>query len=356
MQRSAAAKPTIKEVARLAKVAVGTVSNVITGSVPVSEELQQRVSAAIRKLDYHPNHIARSLKTSKTRTLGIIVPDLTISFYPQVIRGAETAARQRKYSLIAVNSYDSAERQQELLSLLRSERVEGILLVAAAAPTQDDVISRIAEAGIPMVCLDRVPDKIPVDSVCVEDAAAAQMGVEHLIAAGNRRIAIVTGPMALKNEQERLRGCKQALRRAKLKLDDDMIWHGDLNRDHVAALCAERLRNPATRPDAIFSTNGPTGLGVLRGFRDCGLRTPEDIRFATFDELVVEDVFLPSITTVVQPAYSIGFRAADILLARIEKKLSGKPVALRLPASLKIRHSSQSALELAASTFEPVVI
>ncbi len=341
----------------MANVAVGTVSNVITGSVPVSEELQQRVLAAIRELDYHPNHIARSLKTSRTRTLGIIVPDLTISFYPQVIRGAETAARQRKYSLISVNSYDSAERQAELLSLMRSERVEGILLVAAAAPAQIAVILRVVEAGIPVVCLDRIPDKVPVDAVSVEDAAAAQMGVEHLIAAGNRRIAVVTGPMSLKNERERLRGCKQALRQAGLTLENDMIWHGDLNRDHVAALCRERLSDPVTRPDAVFSTNGQTGLGVLRGLRDCGLRTPEDIRFATFDELVVEDLFSPSITTVVQPAYDIGSRAADILLARIEKKQRGKPLRVRLPGCLNVRLSSQRDLRSAAAnsaTIAPV--
>src|SRR6266567_7152014 len=125
--------PTIREVADLAGVAVGTVSHVITGSVPVSEPLRKKVQAAIRELDYHPNHVARSLKTSRTRTLGIIVPDLTIPFFPQVIRGAETAARQRGYSLIAVNSTDSPERQSELLSMLRSQRVEGILLVIAAA-------------------------------------------------------------------------------------------------------------------------------------------------------------------------------------------------------------------------------
>ena len=121
--------------AEIAGVSVGTVSHVITGSVPVSEPLRLKVQAAIRDLNYHPNHVARSLKTNKTRTLGIIVPDMTISFFPQLIRGAETAARQRGYSLIAVNSDDDGERQKELLSLLRSQRVEGILLVIAAAPT-----------------------------------------------------------------------------------------------------------------------------------------------------------------------------------------------------------------------------
>src|SRR5437764_1857965 len=172
---------TIKEVADLAGVAVGTVSHVITGTVPVSEPLRRKVHAAIRELDYHPNHVARSLKTSKTRTLGIIVPDMTIPYFPQVIRGAETAARARNYSLIAVNSDDNGARQKELLSLLRSQRVDGILLVIAAAPTPITQISRMIEARIPVVCLDRIPDRVPVDSVSVEDIAAAEMGVEHLI-------------------------------------------------------------------------------------------------------------------------------------------------------------------------------
>src|ERR1700692_2149988 len=119
--------PSIKKVAEVAGVSVGTVSHVVTGSVPVSEELSQKVRAAIRELDYHPNHVARSLKTSKTRTLGIIVPDMTIPFFPRIIRGAESAARQLNYSLVAVNSDESGRRQRELLSLFRSQRVEGIL-------------------------------------------------------------------------------------------------------------------------------------------------------------------------------------------------------------------------------------
>src|SRR5882724_1996551 len=161
--------PTIREVADLAGVAVGTVSHVITGSVPVSEELKRKVQAAIRELDYHPNHVARSLKTSKTRTLGIIVPDMTIPYFPQVIRGAEAAARQQNYSVIAVNSDDSGARQKDLLSLLRSQRVEGILLVMAAGPTPVGQIEGLLAAGIHLVCLDRIPDRLPVDSVSVED-------------------------------------------------------------------------------------------------------------------------------------------------------------------------------------------
>src|SRR5512146_21622 len=205
---------TIKEVADRAGVAVGTVSHVITGSVPVSEALRRKVQAAIRELDYHPNHVARSLKTAKTRTLGIIVPDMTIPYFPKVIRGAEAAARKRGYSLIAVNSDDDGDRQRDLLSLLRSQRVEGILLVMAAAPTPATQIARMVGSGVRIVCVDRIPDRVDVDCVSVEDTDAATIGVEHLLAEGHRRIAVVTGPQSLKNERQRLLGYKLALDRA----------------------------------------------------------------------------------------------------------------------------------------------
>ena len=333
--------PSIKEVAEMAGVSVGTVSHVITGSVNVSEPLRAKVQAAIRKLNYHPNHVARSLKTSRTQTLGIIVPDLTIPFFPRMIRGAETAARKRAYSLIAVNSDDDGERQKDLLSLLRSQRVEGILLVVAAAPTPLNQISLILDAGIPVVCLDRIPDRVPVDSVSVEDVDAAEMGVRHLIEMGHRRIAMVTGPLALKNERRRLQGYRQALAKAGIGEEEGLVWTGNLRPADVAALCRARLLNGSPRPDAVFSTNGPTALGSLRAFRDCGLRTPDDIAFATFDELNVGDLFEPSITTVVQPAYDIGYRAAEILLDRIHGEAGEDTVTLRLPAHLEVRASSR---------------
>ena len=127
---------------------------------------------------------------------------------------------------------------------------------------------------------------------------------------------------------------------AGIAVDEDLIWHGNFRPEEVNALCRERLCDPATRPDAVFCTNGPTALGVLRAFRDCGLRTPRDIAFATFDELTVDDLFSPSITTVVQPAYDIGFRAAQILLDRIEGLAKEtESITVRLPATLKIRDS-----------------
>jgi DNA-binding LacI/PurR family transcriptional regulator len=334
--------PTIKEVAERAGVSVGTVSHVITGSVPVSEDLRVKVQDAIRDLDYHPNHVARSLKTSRTRTLGIIVPDMTVSFFPLIIRGAETAAREKGYSLIAVNSAESGDRQAELLSLLRSQQVEGILLVIAAGSTPTNQMTRLIDAGVPVVCLDRVPERIPVDSVSVEDVTAAQIGTEHLLQMGYRKIAIVTGPLSLKNERRRLQGYKQSLERAGIAPNEDLVWQGNLKTEDLEAMCRERLSSPARRPEAIFCTNGLTGLGALRGMRDCGLTTPDDIGFVTFDDLTLDDLFRPAITTVVQPAYDIGHAAAEILLGRIAQgKERGEVRTVRLPATLKVRESSR---------------
>jgi DNA-binding LacI/PurR family transcriptional regulator len=336
--------PTIKEVADLAGVSVGTVSHVVSGAVPVSEPLRLKVEQAIRELDYHPNHVARSLKTSRTRTLGIIVPDMTISFYPLVIRGAETAAWKQGYSLIAVNSTDGAERQNELLSLLRSQRVEGILVVVAAGPVPIVQITRLIEAGIPVVCLDRIPEKLPADSVSVEDVWAAEMGVDHLIEMGYRRIAIVTGPLTLTNEKRRLQGYEQSLKRAGIPVEAELLWQGNVRPEDVAALCQQKLKSVTPRPDAFLCTNGPTALGCLRALRDCGLSTPEDVGFVTFDELTLDDLFKPSITTIVQPAYEIGFEAATILFERIQGKGADEiaaPRTVRLPASLKVRESTR---------------
>ena len=335
---------TIKEVAELAGVSIGTVSHVIGGSVRVSERLRKRVQAAIRTLDYHPNHIARSLKTTKSRTLGIIVPDITIPFFSHVIRSAEEAARANGYWVVGVNSNDDVSRQKEILSLFRSQRVEGVLLAIASGPGSRSQIRRLTEAGTPVVCLDRLPDRLEVDSVCVEDAVAAEMGTAHLISLGHRRIAIVTGPLTLKNERERLRGYKLALERAGIGFTETLVWEGSLRQDQVVLLCEQHLLGTARRPTALFCTNGVTGLGVLRGMAECGLSTPEDLAFVTFDELTPHDLFRPGITSIVQPAHEIGYRAAEILIERIREGGSqDRKIEIRLPATLKVRESSSTA-------------
>jgi LacI family transcriptional regulator len=187
---------TIVEVAKRARASTGTVSNVIRGTVRVSPALRARVEAAIRDLDFHPNEIARSLKVNQTYMLGMVLPDITNPFFPQIIRGAEDKALERGFLLVAANTDEKLEREQRIVSALRSRRVDGILL----APTRGkdiDHIRRAIESGIPIVCLDRVPAGIKIDAVMLDNVRGAQDCVRHLIRTGYRSIAIITGSLEL---------------------------------------------------------------------------------------------------------------------------------------------------------------
>jgi DNA-binding LacI/PurR family transcriptional regulator len=334
---------TQKELAKLAGVSAGTVSNVISGSTRVSERNREKVLNAVRALNYHPNLIARSLKTNRTRTLGIVVPDITIPFFPKIVRGAESAARERGYFLIVLDSEHNHAREVDMMTLLRSQRVEGILLVAAGGRKGTESPASLV-AGPPVVYLDRLPEGIEADSVSVDDRSAAEMGVSHLLSRGHRNIAIITGPLTLKNEQERLRGYRQALLRSGLPVRESLIWAGSFDRDEVARICHKGLFKPTGRPSALFATNGVTGLEALRSIYAAGLETPRDIAFASFDELTTDDFFHPGITCVLQPTFDIGYRAVEVLLNRIERgRAEGRPDKIRLPATLVVRESSESA-------------
>jgi len=333
--------PNQKELAKLAGVSSGTVSNVISGSTNVSERSRQKVLEAIRVLNYQPNLIARSLKTNRTHTLGIVVPDITIPFFPKIIRGAECAARERGYFLIVLDSEGNPLRETDMIALLMAQRVEGILLVTAGG--QELSSERLASltSSSPVVCLDRLPMDLDVDSVCVDDCGAAEMAISHLMGMGHTEIAIITGPLTLQNEQERLRGYRQALQKNGIPVQSSLIWDGSFDQEHVARMCQNGLLRPTNRPSALFATNGVTGLAALRSLYNVGLRTPKDFSFVTFDEITAEDFFRPGITSVVQPTFDMGYQAVEVLLRRIDKEeTESSREKIRLPATLKVRDSS----------------
>jgi DNA-binding LacI/PurR family transcriptional regulator len=331
---------TQRELAKLAGVSAGTVSNVISGSTRVGVDAKRKVLDAIKVLKYQPNLIARSLKTNRTHTIGIVVPDITIPFFPQIIRGAESAARERGYFLIVLDSQRSHELEMEMMALLR-QRVDGILLVTAGDFRWSAESASVISTGPPLVCVDRLPEGLESDSVCVDDFGAAELGVKHLLSIGHRRIAIITGPQNLRNEQDRLRGYKRALKSAGVALDPSLIWSASFEMADIQAVC-ERGLNQAPRPSALLATNGVTGLRALKSIYSLGMTTPESIAFVTFDELIAEDFFKPRITSVVQPTYDIGHRAVEVLFDRISNSDRSAVSKVRLPATLVVRESSGS--------------
>jgi DNA-binding LacI/PurR family transcriptional regulator len=329
---------TIKDVAKYARVSVGTVSNVLSDSKTVGAAVRARVQNAIARLDYHPDRIARSLKAKRTRILGLLLSDITNPFFAQILRGAEDCALANGYVLIALNSDDKVDREVQMLSVLRSCRVDGILLVVAPNTGTAPHILNLLKSGIPIVCLDRVPENIPLDCVSVNNVQGSQVCVRHLIQQGHRQIGIIAGSSSLATAKERLKGYLTALQEAGIKPDPLLIKEGDFRQESGYRLGKELLL-AHRRPTAVFISSGLMTVGFVQALNETRLRCPEDIAIASFDDLPLSEIFRPHITAVVQPAYQLGREGAQLLIDRLQHKVSS-PVTICLDPELKIRDSS----------------
>ena len=342
---------TIVEVARRADVSIATVSNVIRGTRKVSPKLTERVQIAIRELNYSPNEIARSLKVRQTRMLAMVLPDITNPFFPEIIRGAEDTAFERGYFLMTANTDEQIGRERRIVAALRSYRVDGVLL-ASASGTDTTHLKSTIDAGVALVCLDRTVPGVKTDAVLLDNVRGARECVRHMIQKGHRRIAIITGPLDVQTGRERLRGYEEALREADIPAEKGRILEGDFRHDSGYRLGKQIVspenRDHAARPTAIFVCNGVMTLGVLKAFEELNIRCPQDIALATFDDLAVDSPFHPHLTTVVQPSYEMGARAAGILIDRIEGRITREPTTVRVAPTLIIRESTDSPHKLPA--------
>jgi LacI family transcriptional regulator len=332
--------PTIKEVAERAGVSIATVSNAISGTRRVGKARMARVLAAIKELDYHPNEVARSLKVKQTRMLGMVLPDITNPFFSDLIRGAEDAALERGYLLVTANTDEQVEREVRIVAALRSRRVDGILLAATASKSETHLKSVVA-AGIPIVCLDRMAPGLALDGVLADNVRGTQECVRHLIRAGHRQIAIITGSMELQIAHERLKGYRAAFKEANIPIQNELIMEGDF-REEAGYRLGKQLLLRRERPTAIFASNGVMMLGLLIALDELGVKCPEEIALATFDDLPFAHSFHPHLTAVAQPANAIGYQGTMLLLDRIEGKRSDGPVEVRLAPELKIRESTRA--------------
>jgi LacI family transcriptional regulator len=336
---------TIVEVAKRAGVSIATVSNVIRGTRRVSPKLTESVRTAIRELNYSPNEIARSLKVRQTRMLAMVLPDITNPFFPEIIRGAEDTAFERGYFLMTANTDEQIGRERRIVAALRSYRVDGVLL-ASASGTDTTHLKSTLDAGVALVCLDRTVPGVKTDAVLLDNVRGARECVRHMIQKGHRRIAIITGPLDVQTGRERLRGYEEALREADIPAEPGRILEGDFRHDSGYRLGKQIIERPArehaARPAAIFVCNGVMTLGVLKAFEELNVRCPQDIALATFDDLAVDSPFHPHLTTVVQPSYEMGARAAGILIDRIEGRISKEPTTVRVAPTLIVRESTRA--------------
>jgi LacI family transcriptional regulator len=294
----------------------------------------------MRGLDYHPNQIARSLKTRQTKTLGMVISDITNPFFPQVVRGAEDAAMDSGYLLITLNTDDNPERERRALSMLRAQKVDGLLLTVAATREDMKHVEQFQASGLPIVCIDRKVPNIPLDLVCSDNARGARMCMQHLLSRGHRRIGYLSGSAGLFTAETRLDGFRQAIEEAGIAADPRLVRHGDFRLDSGYRLAKEMLLEHEP-PTALFASNAMMGFGALKAINELGLRCPEDVALAMFDDVPFGDVIQPRLTVVAQPAYEMGRVGAELLIARLEgRETRPEPVCHMLAPELLVREST----------------
>jgi LacI family transcriptional regulator len=336
----------IYDVARESKVSVFTVSAVVNNKSHVSKILRERVEAAIRKLNYRPNLVARSLAKQRTHTIGMIVTDIANPFFPEVVRGAEDAAQRHGYNILLCNSDDILSKEENAIELLLSKRVDGILLTKAAEDFRPSLRQMIKEVKIPFVLVMRTYPKLTGDAVITDDYQGAFDAVRHLARAGRRRIGLISGPLKVSNAVARWQGFRDALEASELPFEQELVVEGDYRIESGYRAGHALL---SQRPDGIYVANHLMTVGLLKAAEEMGLQCPGDFGLVSFDDYPWLGIFRPRLTTVELPKHHLGSDAAELLIRRISGDRS-KAVVLKLPPELRIRESCGFALHVSRGT------
>jgi LacI family transcriptional regulator len=333
---------TIKDVAAYAGVSVATVSAVINSNKYVSPDLAQRVHESITALGYERNSLAQGLKKQTSHTIGLIISDITNPFFTSVVRGVEDVANARGYSLILGNTDEDLKKEMSYMRLLESKRADGLIVTVTLG--NHEYLRSWPAQRLPLVSIDRLPSELNIDAVLVDNVAGARQAVEHLITLGHERIGIVTGLPGITTTEERLTGYQQALAAHGIPRDPTLIAEGNSRIDGGERGALQLLTQEAARPTALFVTNGVMVIGALQAINLVGLRCPQDIALVGFDDFEWAAVMHPRLTTVRQPTYEIGQKAAQLLFERLETR-DAPPQVVRLQPHLIIRESCGAALQ-----------
>jgi LacI family transcriptional regulator len=332
------AKCTMRDVARLAGVSTSTVSAVINETVTVSPERKAKVLRAMAALDYQPDAIAKSLKTGKSYAVGIVVPDITNTFYPEVVRGAEEAAQVAGYSVLLCDSREDSLIEERQLTALFSRRVDGVILACCVNSRAHESIMR---RQVPVIFVDRLPPVSAINTVCTDNVLAGQLAAEHLIRLGHKRIGMLAGHLGLSPHHDRLEGFRKAMQEAHLPILDEYLISGNVQVED-GLLAGYQLLDLPVPPTAIMASNNKLLLGVLQAVEERNLLIPRDMSILGFDDYLWNNHFNPTLTAVAQPTYEIGRKSFEILLKLIMQTPEDEthPVHLKIPAELRVRKST----------------
>jgi DNA-binding LacI/PurR family transcriptional regulator len=333
-------RATIKDIAKELSISASTVSRALRDHPDISKQTKERVLETAERLDYFPDSLAQGLKSRRTNTIGIIVPEIKHHFFSSAISGIEDVTYNAGFTILVCQSNESVEREIVNLKALVSNRIAG-LLVSVSQTTKDlshfDILKR---RGIPVVFFDRVVDDVNQSKVIVDDYNGAYEIVTHLIQRGYKRIAHLSGPTNISIGKNRLEGYKNALIDHGHPIENNLILEGGF-RQVDGETAALKLLDRPNRPDAIFAVNDPVAIGAFSVIKKRRIVIPYEIALVGFSNNPISALIEPSLTTVEQPSHEIGEEAAKMLLEKIKDKTqTDKAVEKVLKTKLIIRQSS----------------
>lgn len=337
---------TLKDIAAEVGVHVSTVSRALDPalSASLSPEVVGKIRSTAEAMGYRPNRIAAGLRTNRTMTVGVVIPDITNVIFPPILRGIECMLEPLGYATIIVNTDSEAERENRLLNVLRDRGVDGI--IHAAVLLSDPCITDAAEDGVPVVTLNRKVDNSRIPYVINDEEAGVRGMLQHLIDLGHHRIAHLAGPQQLSTGQLRQAAFRKVASELSLEIDDDLIIEASRFDEAEGTRCAAALLKTGKPFTAILCANDRLALGAIEGLRSAGKSCPEDVSVTGFNDMCFLDLIRPGLTTVRIQQYDAGRTAAGVLLKLMAADEADEaPLETILPVKIIIRDSTARCVE-----------
>lgn len=333
---------TVYDIAKEAKVSVSTVSRVLNGTAPVKSSTREKVNSIIAKYQFHPNALARSLISKETGMIGVILPDITNPFFPEVFRGADTEARSKGYTFFLCDSEGDYQRESEYLSILKEKRVDGVIFLGGRinlTRCSPELAAEVVELSkqIPVVLVNGSLPKSNLYRVITNESSGAEMAVQHLIDLGHKDIAFLGGYGYMSTMAQKVKAYKKIMKNNGLTIEDKWILQGQFSIESGKELMRE-LIGMKDRPSAVLCVNDFTAVGAIKEAIEHGLRIPEDISVVGYDDTHLSTAIIPELTTVRQQTAELGKQAVQVL-DRLMKGEKAKKLTVLRP-QLVVRQSS----------------
>jgi len=330
---------TINDVAKLAKVSKSTVSKVLNEQDGISEKTREKVLATMEKLNYHPSMVAKSLKSRKTKAIGLMLPSITNPVFPTILKGVEDTALENGYVIVFCNSDEKIEKESLYFEIFKNRWVDGIIFsVVTGNKEEESYIRAIYEKGTPVVLIDREIDGYFANVVMIDNKKSAFDATTHLLELNHRKIGCITGPLNIKMFAKRLQGYRKALAEYGIEFNEDLVKEADLT-IKGGSLAVKELLSQKELPTAIFACNDFMAIGAIKELQRNGLKVPNDVSVIGFDDIPLASLVTPSLTTIAQPLYEMGVEAMNLLMRLMEKKGASRRKIL-LDTQLVIRDST----------------